>query len=740
MTASDATNSSQFRLVGVRILPDCAPHIRKNLVEGDWFLFDSGYEIVEGYPKRKEGEDPLLDNFYQLEDHSSSPRINIHAIVGQNGSGKSALIDIILRLINNYACQALGALCDVGDNPKLLGGDLVRVDNVYAELVFEIDGKRCILRQDVSGITMDEKPLRSGTEPNPKVLHDFAYTILLNYSIYAFNTRDYEDENKNISNSSDAKDYVHWLNGLFHKNDGYQTPVVFNPMRTEGNFDINRENDLSRDRLISLFFVDAGDKASPFLTLSGRYRVVKLKTCVKKNGLEQAKDKGNKGYVQVAHTFLVQKEKEKEQDFESVWEELYGGATDSDPDLTAPIAKSLDALSEVWCEHVNGCPGNTGWKLSEDLYHAWAYLLYKTCSILKKHGKFYGEEEWMESWKDDADKETARDNWKRFVPKLLKDQRHMTNKLHQTLNYILLPNKRYAPTNTRDEMKDKKDTGSTAGMKVFKPYKDPKKGLDVPVSDKYKTEDKIYRVPPPIFTTEVVLMDEQKKGEEIPLSGLSSGEKQQAYTMSSILYHMRNIASVSKTLEKKEDEKDKQIAYKHINVILDEIELYFHPEYQRQFVCRLLEDIQTINLGNAGIESINILLATHSPFILSDIPSSKVLRLKDGRPYEGSEQTFGANIHSLFRDSFFIQGAPIGEFAKNKIKEIGTRIKEAKDLAKVERAIALVGEPLIRRQLLRLLDEKKILERKTADELREEISRLEQRIKELEKQKNDDQN
>ena len=32
-----------------------------------------------------------------------------------------------------------------------------------------------------------------------------------------------------------------WLTGIFHKNDGYLTPVVLNPFRREGRLDIRKE-------------------------------------------------------------------------------------------------------------------------------------------------------------------------------------------------------------------------------------------------------------------------------------------------------------------------------------------------------------------------------------------------------------------------------------------------------------------------------------------------------------------
>ena len=77
------------------------------------------------------------------------------------------------------------------------------------------------------------------------------------------------------------------------------------------------------------------------------------------------------------------------------------------------------------------------------------------------------------------------------------------------------------------------------------------------------------------------------------------------------------------------------------------------------------------------IKHFNIIVVTHSPFILSDIPQDNVLFLKDGK--NDNEvcdfKTFGANIHDLLRTSFFLENGLVGEFANNKIEELLTLLQ-----------------------------------------------------------------
>ena len=65
-----------------------------------------------------------------------------------------------------------------------------------------------------------------------------------------------------------------------------------------------------------------------------------------------------------------------------------------------------------------------------------------------------------------------------------------------------------------------------------------------------------------------------------------------------------------------------------------------------------------------------ILLATHSPFILSDIQEHKTLKLNNGKivQSDNSYNTFAANIHDLLADEFFLEDGYMGAFAKRQIE------------------------------------------------------------------------
>ena len=90
----------------------------------------------------------------------------------------------------------------------------------------------------------------------------FFYTLVNNYSIYAYNSFDYKEENTSLAYEAKIRkkkyatdDERSWLNGIFHKNDGYQVPLVLSPYRDKGNININLENELSKERLMALMIM-----------------------------------------------------------------------------------------------------------------------------------------------------------------------------------------------------------------------------------------------------------------------------------------------------------------------------------------------------------------------------------------------------------------------------------------------------------------------------------------------------
>ncbi len=178
---------------------------------------------------------------------------------------------------------------------------------------------------------------------------------------------------------------------------------------------------------------------------------------------------------------------------------------------------------------------------------------------------------------------------------------------------------------------------------------------------------------------------------------LSSGEMS-FFTMFSRLYD-----SLINELNEQQD----------IILFLDEAETTLHPEWQRCLVSCIIDFLE----GFANDHRVQVIFASHSPILLSDIPDSNVIFLKRDENTRGAitvdhkeiGKTFGSNIYTLYKKSFFLDNGLMGKFAEQKIEDIikdllalelnlysGNRENKYQELGKV---IDLIGEPVIRNQL-----------------------------------------
>lgn len=175
---------------------------------------------------------------------------------------------------------------------------------------------------------------------------------------------------------------------------------------------------------------------------------------------------------------------------------------------------------------------------------------------------------------------------------------------------------------------------------------------------------------------------------------------------------------------------------KTIIILLDEPDLQLHPEWQQKFIDILL---QLLWLYFPKVK-FQIIITTHSPILLSDIPKNNVIFID--KNFDGSSrvcnevdfnETFAANIHSLYNNSFFLDGIPIGCFAKRKVEELYDKINNDVLSDNIIEDIYRIGEPIIRGVLLKVYDEKRKSSKKS-----ERIKMLKKELSKLEEEANND--
>jgi len=337
------------------------------------------------------------------------------------------------------------------------------------------------------------------------------------------------------------------------------------------------------------------------------------------------------------------------------------------------------------------------------------YLYYKLIGIGIKYPEIYSS--YVEI--DEKEKFLSFNDIEGFVKAVLEDESHISFKVKQAINYLRF--------NYIDF--DVKGKSNPRVIDVSKEIRKNRAELFDLIEIEEKKEAKIIElIPPSIFKVEI----EFKNGSQF--KRLSSGEKQKIYAINTVGYHIFNINSVMSNTD--------LVKYRYINVLFDEVELYFHPDMQRTFLSDLLKYLNQISLGS--IAAINFQFITHSPFILSDIPNSNILRLdlnenEESIPQENHSETFGANIHDLLANDFFLRDGFMGEFARSKIEDLikylsGEETKQewSNDLAK--KIISVVGEPYLKSDLLDLYNSKMF---HNTEDIDLEIERLSKRKIEL---------
>lgn len=128
--------------------------------------------------------------------------------------------------------------------------------------------------------------------------------------------------------------------------------------------------------------------------------------------------------------------------------------------------------------------------------------------------------------------------------------------------------------------------------------------------------------------------------------------------------------------------------YAHL-ILLDEAENAFHPEWQRRYIEILKRFFSALPVPPQ--HRFQIIYTTHSPISLSDMPGFCVNYIGPNAQ-KSHQETFGANVFDLYRDSFFLDNGLIGSFAAEHINRLSKLINEftTLDAAKREEAQRLL--------------------------------------------------
>ena len=175
--------------------------------------------------------------------------------------------------------------------------------------------------------------------------------------------------------------------------------------------------------------------------------------------------------------------------------------------------------------------------------------------------------------------------------------------------------------------------------------------------------------------------------------------------------------------------------FKNVILILDEPDTHMHPEWSRRLFTEILDFLNK----EFSDSKFQIIFTTHSPFMLSDILKKDVIYLDKSDTgklvvKDNNINTFGANIHTLLKHSFFIDST-MGEFARSNINEVLKFLNSQDYVGRMDKEKAKficenIGEELVKNKMINLYKKRFPEEIEDKDE---KINYLEKRVLHLER-------
>lgn len=198
---------------------------------------------------------------------------------------------------------------------------------------------------------------------------------------------------------------------------------------------------------------------------------------------------------------------------------------------------------------------------------------------------------------------------------------------------------------------------------------------------------------------------------------LSSGEDQFLRFYSRFYTELKNV-SVDKPVDS-------------IHLFIDEGELYLHPEWQRKWLDVFIELMQNIEktmwhqydvnnnpehpankhipvmLASRPLQ-IQLFLATHSPFMLTDFKGGNIIKLQREKDENGNRfgkvvcvnekiNSFAGNIYDILKEGFFLEGT-LGYRTEQKLKDLIKDVETGEKYS--ETLVSQIGDPILKALIL----------------------------------------
>ncbi|MGA1939932.1 AAA family ATPase [Arcobacter sp. YIC-310] len=598
-------------------------------------------EFKAEYEEDEDGNEVLKDDceltIEENEDYVSifPENINITAIVGENGSGKSNITEAIISIVD------------------ILKNYNINYEKEKLFLIYFFNSKFFI-----KNINMELKKTNQKIE-DLSLEKNKCFSIFFNYTLDVI-------RNKKTN-----------FNNLYHRRDNYEIPIVLIPNKTNKIIDINNMDYHTQNAIIDFAIrnnIDFSEIKEYFMPNKIKISLDKEKIIVKKNEIEVVRFYGR--IYENINNLNLQKEELKK--------------------VKCVISKSFNDTNTT-----------STFIITSLKYDINDYLKKERKDLLEKNIENYLIQDWKDITK------------LYLISKLeLISRIGEDSKVENRIKLLLENDEEFI----NEIIKKGKLNNQKANVafKFFKKIHNENK-LPFEFNNSYinikKNKDYV-RLLPAFMKAEIF------NEKNVNFESLSFGQKFMMRFSYNLIYQLNKIKEI------KDNEKHQK--YTNISLLLDEIELGLHPNWQKSFISFLVKILNKFE----DIFNFNIIVTSHSPFILSDIPKENVIFLekdeKTGNCINATENmkdfnTFGANIHTLLSHGFFMKDGLMGEFAKSKIErikrfydfttkykdrifskeKIHLRIEEyyKSNRKEFEHISSIIGEPFLQKVIKNYLDE-----------------------------------
>ncbi len=147
---------------------------------------------------------------------------------------------------------------------------------------------------------------------------------------------------------------------------------------------------------------------------------------------------------------------------------------------------------------------------------------------------------------------------------------------------------------------------------------------------------------------------------------------------------------------------------KHAVVFVDEAETTLHPEWQKALCQNTISFIEDYCKFKNRKLHLHIIFASHSPMLMSDVPTGNVVFLDKENLLNNSTntdwKTFSGDIFEIYQKGFFLKNGSIGSFAIFKVDDIIQRISQRNISDNDRKIIDMIGDELLFRYLKNKID------------------------------------